>query len=131
MQAILCADIFHEWREGTYAWRRREGRELGTQPGLGCRLPHCSATMGRLIAGLNVHMFLQGRGLREAVVYADDAVPADGFTQPATATTPFGTAPVPASTACEGGAGTGAGQARPAAVPGGGRRLRPRQLGPA
>ena len=76
MRAILCADIFHEWRAGSYVWRERVGLPLGAQPGLGCRLAHCRATMGRLIAGLNVHMFPQGRGLREAIVYADDAAPA-------------------------------------------------------
>ena len=103
MRAILCADIFHEWRAGSYVWRERAGLPLGAQPGLGCRLAHCRATMGRLIAGLNVHMFPQGPGPREAIVYADDAVPADGFTPPASATAPFGTAPEPASTAGDGG----------------------------
>ena len=59
---------------------------MASQPGYGCRLAHCRATMGWLIAGPNVQ---QGPGIREAVVYAADAIPVDGFQQPApTAATP-------------------------------------------
>ena len=56
---------------------------MASQPGHGGRLADCHATIGRLIAGLNVHMFPQGQGTHEAVVYAADTIPVDVFLQPA------------------------------------------------
>jgi hypothetical protein len=45
---------------------------MAAEPGYGCRLAHCSVTMARLIAGLDVHMFQPRPGPRAAVVYAAD-----------------------------------------------------------
>jgi hypothetical protein len=117
MRAILCASIFHEWREGTYAWHAGATR-LHRAPGSGCRLAHCRASMGRLIAGLSVHMSLQGPGIRQPLVYAEDAFPAGGFQPPVPTTTTHGVVPAPASTADEGGAGPATGHAAGAAVTG-------------
>ena len=83
MRAILCASIFHEWREGTYAWRREEPWLFCASAGYGCRLAHSRATMARLIAGANVHMFRQGPGIREATTYPDDYFPPGGLQLPA------------------------------------------------
>ncbi len=117
MRAIFSASIFHEWRDGTYAWRGEEARlSMGARPGHGCRLAHCRASMGRLIAGLNVHMFPQTQGIREAIAYAADALPAGGFQPPAPPSAAPGvttadecgagpTAGPPTLTADEGGAG--------------------------
>jgi hypothetical protein len=75
MRAILCASIFVEWREGGSTHRVR--------PGTGCRLAHTRATMGRLIAGLNVHMFQQDESRKTKkdypAVYPPDSIPLGGF----------------------------------------------------
>ena len=100
MRAILSASIFYEWRHGTHA-REHELRTVGR--GFGCRLAHCRASMGRLIAGLNVHMFPQGPEpeFREPLVYDDDACPAAEFTvlppprEPAPPAAPGGPGPGP------------------------------------
>jgi hypothetical protein len=44
---------------------------MAEEPSFGCRLAHCRATMGRLIAGFSFHMFPQEPGLREVVVYTE------------------------------------------------------------
>ncbi len=78
MRAIMCASIFAEWRG--------DGSELRALPGTGCRLPHTRATMGRLIAGLNEHMFQQDERdeTEEAyqAEYPPDGIPLGGFFPP-------------------------------------------------
>jgi hypothetical protein len=71
--------------------------------------------MCRLIAGLNIHMFPQGSGLREAVIYAEDAIKADGFQPPAPATATPGDAHAPVLTADEAADAAGAGRTEDAA----------------
>jgi hypothetical protein len=84
MRAILCASIFFEWREGEYLRHRQPSADTAAlRPGVGFRLANTRATMGRLIAGLNVHMFRQDlsceQGTNHPVVYVPAAIPLDGL----------------------------------------------------
>jgi hypothetical protein len=80
MRAIFCASIFFEWREGEYLRHRQPAADTtALRPGVGFRLAHTRATMGRLIAGLNVHMSRQDlsceQGTDRPVVYVPAAIP--------------------------------------------------------
>ena len=82
MRTILLASIFHEWRDGTYAWRHTPGMALAAAalPGRNCRLAHTRATMGRIIAGLSVDMLQLSFGDTErAFSYPDEYHPRGGF----------------------------------------------------
>ena len=59
MRAILCASLFHEWRESSYLWWANRSR-FDTTPGAGCRLAQTCATMARLIEGLSVDLVQAG-----------------------------------------------------------------------
>ena len=85
MRAILCASLFHEWRDSTYSWRHAPEHRLPPtqQPGFRCALTATRAVMGRLIAGLSIHFRPQTRGEnRGAFAYPDDWIPAAGFAPP-------------------------------------------------
>ena len=60
------------------------------------RLPACPLPRHDGPAHRGFHMFPLEPGLREEVVYTEDAIPADGFRPPAPAATPLGAAPAPA-----------------------------------
>jgi hypothetical protein len=84
MRAILCASIFFEWREGEYLRQRQPAADTAAlRPGAGCRRAHTRASMGQLIAGLNVRMFRQDlsheQGTDHEVVYGPAAIPLGGF----------------------------------------------------
>jgi hypothetical protein len=87
MRAILCASIFFAWREGEYIRQHQPGYDtaatLMLRPGTDCRLAHTRASMGRLIAGLNVQMFRQDlsdeQGTDYVVTYEQAAIPLGSF----------------------------------------------------
>jgi len=82
MRTILLASIFHEWRDGSYAWRHTPGMALSEAalPGLNCRLAHTRASMGRIIAGLSVDMLQLSFGdTARAFSYPDEYHPRGGF----------------------------------------------------
>ena len=82
MRTILMASIFHEWRDGTYAWRHTPGMVLTAAelPGRHCRLAHTRASMGRVIAGLSVDMLQLSFGdTARAFTYPEEYHPPGGF----------------------------------------------------
>lgn len=147
MRAILCASIFFEWREGEYRRRHQTATDAAAlQAGFGCRLAHTRATMGRLIAGLNVHLSRQDlsheRGTDHPVAYAPGSIPLAGLLMPDSPAEPGPQDPPdagradgpPASPAAPGRPAPRGASAAPAAADGGGegayedrrRSLRPR-----
>jgi hypothetical protein len=74
-RAILCAGMFHEWRESVYFLT---GAGARTSLGAACRLAHTRASMARLVAGLNV-AFVRSGPPGGRVDYPADALPAGGF----------------------------------------------------
>jgi hypothetical protein len=81
MRAIFSAHIFFEWRDGAHDWGQRTSVTRAMEPGFGCRLAHCRASMGRLIAGLSVNMIRQDGGelAGTPLDYGPGVVPGDGF----------------------------------------------------